>query len=345
MADPIRTPGYRYSQSWHTGDGSTVLWNFSFAGVNPGYIQQDHVKVYAVLNGERVAVPFTWETSSRIRVEPAIAAGVTFVIARETPKDAPLVDFINGALLTERNLDMQARQAIYAVAEMVDDFSEIRDDIEQLAAEAVDVALEARGIAEGALARDKNLLDVPDKAQARLNMGLGSMSTKDSANYYTTVQVQNLVNSREPSLGEADAGSVLYGDRQWRPVPGGVSEAPQDGGKYARSMGAWVDIPEQAAVPFGMAVYYPNDLAADEKIATILLPYKASFTGGNVLVGAGTASFTVSSGAVAVATYDGAALTINNAGPYEAGTVLDITITSADAAKELSITLAGIQEK
>jgi len=56
----------------------------------------------------------------QLQVTPAIPAGHTFVILRDTPKNAPLVNFQDGARQTELSLDTIARQATHIAAEVMD---------------------------------------------------------------------------------------------------------------------------------------------------------------------------------------------------------------------------------
>lgn len=112
-----------YSQNhWADIDGVQTIWNFTFAG---GYIFPDHVKAYYLdADGERVPVIVTEDMligEFQLQVTPAIPATATrFVIYRDTPKDLPLVDFADGAVVSEANLDRAAEQAIFCVAELLD---------------------------------------------------------------------------------------------------------------------------------------------------------------------------------------------------------------------------------
>jgi hypothetical protein len=49
-----------------------------------------------------------------------VPAGYILRIYRDTPKTAPLVDFVSGADLSELNLDTIARQAVHIAAEVLD---------------------------------------------------------------------------------------------------------------------------------------------------------------------------------------------------------------------------------
>lgn len=112
-----------YSQTHYAGiDGVQTVWDFSFSG---GYILPEHVKAYYLdAEGARVEVTVTEDMligEFQLQVIPAIPASATrFVIYRSTPKDVPLVDFTDGALVGEANLDRIARQAVFVAAEVLD---------------------------------------------------------------------------------------------------------------------------------------------------------------------------------------------------------------------------------
>lgn len=112
-----------YSQTHYAGiDGVQTVWNFSFSG---GYILPAHVKAYYLDDmGARVEVTVTEDMligEFQLQVIPPVPASATrFVIYRSTPKDVPLVDFTDGALVGEANLDRIARQAVFVAAEVLD---------------------------------------------------------------------------------------------------------------------------------------------------------------------------------------------------------------------------------
>lgn len=114
-----------YSQNHWLADGVDTVWNFTFAG---GYLNRSHIKAYkqAPNNGPITSIVVTdamFVTNFSIQITPAVEAGYTLVIYRDTPKDAPLVDFLDGARVTEQALDTAARQSILVGAEVTDFFA------------------------------------------------------------------------------------------------------------------------------------------------------------------------------------------------------------------------------
>jgi hypothetical protein len=109
------------SRTVYTTDGATTIWDFSFSG---GYLDKAHIKAYTetpegartdiVITGGMVIGPF------QLSVTPALAAGNTFTIYRDTPKDLPIVDFTDESGFSEIALDTNAKQAIFVAAETSD---------------------------------------------------------------------------------------------------------------------------------------------------------------------------------------------------------------------------------
>ena len=109
------------SRTVYATDGTTVNWDFSFSG---GYIDRGHVKAYVDLpTGERTELTVTpgmFIGPYQLFLSPALAAGSTLTIYRDTPKDLPLVDFADEGGLSEIALDTMAKQAIFVAAETTD---------------------------------------------------------------------------------------------------------------------------------------------------------------------------------------------------------------------------------
>lgn len=108
---------------WGEIDGVTTLWNFTFSG---GYIMPEHVKAYYIAADDtRHDIPVNPELMLlgpfQLEILPEVPADAKrLVIYRDTPKDLPLVDFEDGARVTERNLDRIAQQAVFIAAEILD---------------------------------------------------------------------------------------------------------------------------------------------------------------------------------------------------------------------------------
>lgn len=105
-----------YSYVRYTGNGSTTNYVFPFS-----YINASHVKVR--LNGA-LNTSFSFLNASTIQFTTAPASGVVIEIRRETPKDSPIVNFTDGSILLERDLDLLATFDTYVAQETEDDLED-----------------------------------------------------------------------------------------------------------------------------------------------------------------------------------------------------------------------------
>ncbi len=101
-----------FAQVTYTGNGSTTSYAIPFS-----YIDSSHVKAY--INGT-ITSAFTISTST-LTFTSAPANGATIRIERQTPLDARLVDFADGSVLTEADLDRSANQNFFIAQEVADD--------------------------------------------------------------------------------------------------------------------------------------------------------------------------------------------------------------------------------
>jgi len=84
-------------------------------------LDRSHVQAFTVDGSDNVAVvPFEWAGDSSVVVTPAVPIGTTLVVYRDTPKDKPLANFSDGAVISEANLDRNAAQAVFIAAEALD---------------------------------------------------------------------------------------------------------------------------------------------------------------------------------------------------------------------------------
>lgn len=103
-----------YSYVNYPANGSTQNYTFSFP-----YLDQAHIQVR--LDGV-ITSAYTFLNSSTIRFNVAPDEGVTIEIKRVTPKDTPIVDFQDGSVILERDLDLLATYNLY-VSQETDDLA------------------------------------------------------------------------------------------------------------------------------------------------------------------------------------------------------------------------------
>lgn len=105
-----------YSYVRYSGNGSTTNYTFSFPTISTG-----HIKVR--VNGTLVT-NWSFLNSSTIQFASAPANGVVIDIRRETPKDSTIVNFTDGSVLLERDLDLLATWQLYLGQETEDDLED-----------------------------------------------------------------------------------------------------------------------------------------------------------------------------------------------------------------------------
>lgn len=122
-----------YASTYVVADGVTRTWPFSFAGVNTGqvsgtkpYLYDEDVKVqelYTDANGVKQTVQRdgTLDIANQITISgPPVLAGREIRIYRETELRFPLVDYRDLQSVSEHDLDLANRQAVFIAQETRD---------------------------------------------------------------------------------------------------------------------------------------------------------------------------------------------------------------------------------
>lgn len=91
------------------GSGTAPVVNITWP-----FITKDHVKAKA----GGVEVGLTWTGPSQVRFNVPVAGAVPYEVYRDTSRDAQLVDFVNGSVLTEDDLDKANLQLLYVSQEI-----------------------------------------------------------------------------------------------------------------------------------------------------------------------------------------------------------------------------------
>lgn len=100
-----------YSYVRYEGDGDQTNFGFTFP-----YISQSHIKVR--VNG--VLTSYTWLSTNTVVVSPAPAIGAIVEVRRETPKESVPVDFTDGSVLLESQLDLVTLFNLFCAQEAQD---------------------------------------------------------------------------------------------------------------------------------------------------------------------------------------------------------------------------------
>lgn len=96
----------------YLGDGATDTFNIPFPYLSQGHIQ---VKIDGVLDNN-----ITFLTSATVQTSSIPGNGAIVEVRRVTPNETPLVDFTDGSLLSEEDLDRFALQTLYVMQETLD---------------------------------------------------------------------------------------------------------------------------------------------------------------------------------------------------------------------------------
>lgn len=170
-----------YATNNFTGDGTTVNWNINFAD---GYIDLTNVKArYLDNTGSYVDIAISSVAGNVVTISPAVANGQEFQIYRDTEKRFPLVDFSDGAILNETNLDTLATQAVMVSAEAFDQSNN-----------GVRIAGDSLVIAQGIDAKAQEALDNSEDALTTAN-GIAATAAQALTNSNTAVSTANAANS------------------------------------------------------------------------------------------------------------------------------------------------------
>ncbi len=175
----------------YTANGSNATFAITFA-----FLDSTHVKVF--LDG--VATTAFSVSGSNVIMNSNPANGVVVLIKRETPTDARLVDFQDGSVLTESDLDKSADQNFF-IAQEINDESQSAMKLDN--SDRFD-ALNKRiiNVADPTSAQDavtKNYLETvwlspSDKSNINLVAGISGISTLASNNANINLVATNIAN-------------------------------------------------------------------------------------------------------------------------------------------------------
>lgn len=186
-------------------DGLQLVFQIPFP-----YINKDYVKAYSIApdgNGLFNTTPeplsFTWNDPSSIRLNAPVASGSLVRIQRQTPRDAPLVDFTNAAMLVESELDLQTLQILHILQEVAETksadnttelYEKIQEYVEDIAAmkvEVEDVIVRIQDLVVVVEGEFDDMLDEANAAIATANAAAAAANaSKDTAASLATLARQ-----------------------------------------------------------------------------------------------------------------------------------------------------------
>lgn len=103
-----------YSYVTYTGDGSTQIYTVPFP-----FIKQEDIHVF--LDAEEVpAERIEWLSEASLKLDAPPEQGAIIRIRRDTDKEEAMVDFHDGSVLSEEDLDQNTRQLLFVAQEAYD---------------------------------------------------------------------------------------------------------------------------------------------------------------------------------------------------------------------------------
>lgn len=138
------------SRAVYTADGVNKQFDITF-----DYLTADHVQV-TVYDADGLSNPipvaFSFISPTRVQLNDAPLAGKKVRVWRDVPVDSPYVDFVDGAELTERNLDNNSIAVLQVAQRAIDDSEDAVSAASQMAQSAVAAAANAAAAASSAQA-------------------------------------------------------------------------------------------------------------------------------------------------------------------------------------------------
>lgn len=150
-----------YSYIQYTGNGSTTNFTVTFQ-----YVSQ--ADVFVTVDGNPST--FTWLNASTVVITPPPPVSTKVRIARKTKSDARIVDFVDGSVLTEADLDKSNEQVFYMAQEAFERADEVVVDFEDYTEQARVYANRAFQSERLAFDHKENTDDSKDQANIYKNL-------------------------------------------------------------------------------------------------------------------------------------------------------------------------------
>lgn len=145
-----------YSYATYLGTGSLTYFTVPFP-----YLDKADIKITVDTN----PVTFTWLNDSTINITPAPALDTKILISRDTQKDSLLVDYNDGSVLTEKDLDTSNKQVFFVVQETLDNTTLSLTDFNSFVIEAGEYASQAYTYERLAYDHKENASDSADASE------------------------------------------------------------------------------------------------------------------------------------------------------------------------------------
>ena len=174
-----------YSLVMYAGDGSNRNFTIHFP-----YLEKSHVKVKI---GSTPTTAFSWLTASSIQFNTAPAAGVNIEICRETPLNYAPVDFTDGSVLLEQDLDLLTTFNLYVDQELADRVARASSMGSGGASNAGDTSADAAAAAAARIAAEKAAREAEAARDAAVKAGAngaGANGANGGVGNFSSVKVK-----------------------------------------------------------------------------------------------------------------------------------------------------------
>ena len=267
----------------YTGDGSTVLFSFTFP-----YIETDHIKVS--LDGQPTTA-YTLANATQVQMNVAPAQGVTVRIYRQTSGDSLQATFYPGSAIRAQDLNDDFEQVLF-IAQETKDFAENTDasSVQAIAQQALDTANQADTTAGQAITTANAIAGTANTA---LSDAAAAQSTANTANSTASAALSAANNAVTTSLQKS--GGTMTGQIAFTPaaIADGVAWSAAANSSWTFAGGVIANPSNQAIGQQGIIYVtgaitgFGNNFTAVPSAATLpyVLPYYVAAVG-EVKVGA-----------------------------------------------------------
>lgn len=179
MSNPL-IPDSKFATLITQGDGVKTAWEINFAS---GYLSKAHVRAFTVSNTGVVQelYPLTFIGPNTVQIIPAVPATSSLTIYRDTPKNAALVDYTDGSIINEPNLDTTARQSVFVSAEVSDRLAGVNTVAEKASTDSTTALATANAATAAAATATASAASATATANAAASTALTASQRADSA--------------------------------------------------------------------------------------------------------------------------------------------------------------------
>ena len=187
------------------GDGATKSFSIPF-----GYLNK--TDVYVTINGEQAE--YTWLTQGNIVLKATPESGAVIKIYRNTPVDEPIVDYVDGSIIKENDLDLPVVQNMYVAQELKDSAADTVNTADQataLANNALTISHTAEAISQLAENKAASAVTLANKASMDASSAVATAGQAETAAASATATANKALSKAETAITTADTATTRAG--------------------------------------------------------------------------------------------------------------------------------------